>query len=481
MSSDASHDRTVHASPASLYERLSFILLLLILAWAPFPLGSNRPWAWSLLSLLIAAAWFLWSVAACRRPDTLPGLARGLLIPGVLASLALAWGVVQVLPIVPGAWAHPDWRMAGEALGKPLSGVISLSPWRTITEVMKLSSYLMVAWLARVHGARTDRAGILLGGLIIIGACYVIYGFALTSLGQSQFSIFYGLTARSEVRNLAGPFVNHNSYATYAGLIALAAGVKLVGEGWSEIAIVVGARRLALTALHYVFGQGGVWLAAALLGLSAVIATGSRGGNFATFSALAVLLMLSIALAFRQARGGHAIGITLFVGAGLIGLFAISGAFLGARLDDMSASGLTDDTRLMLWNAALRMIHDAPLLGQGLGTYQIAYPSYAGRMMPFIMDKAHNDYVELAAGWGLPAAILWWLALAWLTGLCVRGVLVRRRFRAYPMLAVGASILVGVHSIFDFSLQMPAIAVTFAAILGLGVAQAFPAREQSAL
>jgi O-antigen ligase len=169
------------------------------------------------------------------------------------------------------------------------------------------------------------------------------------------------------------------------------------------------------------------------------------------------------------------------VGASLIGLFAISGAFLGARLDDMSASGLTDDTRLMLWNAALRMIHDAPLLGQGLGTYQIAYPSYAGRMMPFIMDKAHNDYVELAAGWGLPAAILWWLALAWLTGLCVRGVLVRRRFRAYPMLAVGASILVGVHSIFDFSLQMPAIAVTFAAILGLGVAQAFPAREQSAL
>jgi hypothetical protein len=44
------------------------------------------------------------------------------------------------------------------------------------------------------------------------------------------------------------------------------------------------------------------------------------------------------------------------------------------------------------------------------------------------------------------------------------------------MLAVGAAILVGVHSIFDFSLQMPAIAVTFAAILGLGVAQAFPAR-----
>jgi len=476
MSSEAFHDRTVLPSAVSRYELVSFILLLLILAWAPFPLGSNRPWAWSLLSLLIASSWLLWSISAWRHPDTARGLARGLLMPWILALLALAWGVVQVLPVVPQAWAHPAWRMAAEALGKPLAGVISLSPWRTVTDVMKLGSYLMVAWLARVHGARNERAAMLLGGLIVIGACYIVYGFALTSLGQSQFSIFYGLTARSEVRNLAGPFVNHNSYATYAGLIALAAGVKLVGDGWSEIAIVVGARRLALTALHYVFGHGGVWLAAALLALSAVIATGSRGGNFATFSALAVLLVLSIALAFRQARGGHAVGVTLFVGAGLIGLFAISGAFLGARLDDMSASGLTDDTRLMLWNAALRMIHDAPLTGQGLGTYQLAYPFYAQRMMPFIMDKAHNDYVELAAGWGLPAAILWWLALAWLIGLCVRGVLVRRRYRVYPMLAVGASILVGVHSIFDFSLQMPAIAVTFAAILGLGVAQAFPAR-----
>src|SRR5271156_6799950 len=149
MSSEAFHDRTILSSPVSRYELLSFILLLLILAWAPFPLGSNRPWAWSLLSLLIASSWLLWSVSAWQRPDTTRGLAHGLLIPWILALLALAWGVVQVLPIVPQAWVHPAWGMAAQALGKPLDGVISLSPWRTVTEVMKLGSYLMVAWLAR--------------------------------------------------------------------------------------------------------------------------------------------------------------------------------------------------------------------------------------------------------------------------------------------------------------------------------------------
>lgn len=127
----------------------------------------------------------------------------------------------------------------------------------------------------------------------------------------------------------------------------------------------------------------------------------------------------------------------------------------------------------MLWNAALRMIQNAPLLGLGLGTYENAYPMYSDTMLPLIMDKAHNDYLELAAGWGLPAAILWWSALAWLAFLCVRGVFIRRHNRVFPMLAVGATILVAVHSIFDFSLQMPAIALTYATILGLGVAQSF--------
>ncbi len=102
---------------------------------------------------------------------------------------------------------------------------------------------------------------------------------------------------------------------------------------------------------------------------------------------------------------------------------------------------------------------------------------YSDAMAPFIIDRAHNDYLELAAGWGLPAAILWWSAMIWLVVLCARGVFQRRRNRTYPMLAVGASVLVGVHSIFDFSLQMPAIALTYVAILGLGVAQAFSTRE----
>jgi O-antigen ligase len=120
------------------------------------------------------------------------------------------------------------------------------------------------------------------------------------------------------------------------------------------------------------------------------------------------------------------------------------------------------------------MICDAPLLGLGLGTFQDAYPLYSNNVVPLIVDKAHNDYLEFAAGVGLPAAIAWWTAVVWLVVKCVRGAFKRRLDKHYAILGVATSVLVGTHSALDFSLQIPAVALTFATLLGMGVAQSMP-------
>ena len=54
---------------------------------------------------------------------------------------------------------------------------------------------------------------------------------------------------------------------------------------------------------------------------------------------------------------------------------------------------------------------------------------------------------------------------------------IRRRNRIYPVAALGATAVIAFHSAFDFSLQIPAIALTYAVILGLGVSQSFATRE----
>ena len=229
----------------------------------------------------------------------------------------------------------------------------------------------------------------------------------------------------------------------------------------------------------FVFGSGMRYIVAAVICFSVLVATGSRAGFLATLVAIVVLAGFVAVFAAKRGTLLWALGGAL-ISALALGLFLLNGADLTANFNALvqpgGANNFADNLRLVLWQAAARMIGDAPVLGLGLGTYENAYPLYAEHVSPYIMDKAHNDYLELAAGWGLPAAILWWSAIGWLFTLCARGVFVRRRNRIYPLLAVGATVLVGFHAVFDFSLQIPAIAFTYAALLGLGVAQSFSSR-----
>jgi hypothetical protein len=46
-----------------------------------------------------------------------------------------------------------------------------------------------------------------------------------------------------------------------------------------------------------------------------------------------------------------------------------------------------------------------------------------------------------------------------------------------PAIAAGASVLVGVHALVDFSLQIQAVTLTYMTILAAGVAQAVSSRQ----
>jgi O-antigen ligase len=113
------------------------------------------------------------------------------------------------------------------------------------------------------------------------------------------------------------------------------------------------------------------------------------------------------------------------------------------------------------------------LVGTGLGTFADVYPLYRGGIdsTGLVWDKAHNDHLELLLGLGIPAAGAIFLAIAILALRCLSGVFARRRNSHYPITGFIASVLVGLHAFFDFSLQIQAVAMSFALLLALGVAQ----------
>ena len=86
--------------------------------------------------------------------------------------------------------------------------------------------------------------------------------------------------------------------------------------------------------------------------------------------------------------------------------------------------------------------------------------------------KAPQRVFEL----GVPAALALFASIGGLALMCLRGWRRRHRDWVYPALGVAASVLVGIHALFDFSLQIPAVAILYACIMGIGCAQSRSSR-----
>ena len=92
-------------------------------------------------------------------------------------------------------------------------------------------------------------------------------------------------------------------------------------------------------------------------------------------------------------------------------------------------------------------------------------------------DKAHNTYLEIIQGLGVLAAALFFSMLVSLVVRCAYAALMRKSSSTAPLVAASASVIVGLHSFVDFSMQMQAVALTWTALLGAGVAQSWSSQR----
>lgn len=122
----------------------------------------------------------------------------------------------------------------------------------------------------------------------------------------------------------------------------------------------------------------------------------------------------------------------------------------------------------------------SPWVGWGLGgfgdVFAILQPSDS--LQP--NDIAHSTPLETVVELGVIAAMPAFLIVLLPWSVCLRGALTRRPSRRYLPAAAFATAAVSIlHSLVDFSLQIPAIGFVTAALLGMGWAQAFGRRDQA--
>ena len=217
--------------------------------------------------------------------------------------------------------------------------------------------------------------------------------------------------------------------------------------------------------------QGAILIAAAFVIIVALVGTASRGGILATGLGLLVLAVLMLGGRDKGFSGRREILIVLIVAGGLAAALIL--AFGDMLFGKITGQGLSDSARMAVYIIVLRSILDAPLLGYGYGTFVDIFPMFRDRSISVEggWDQAHNTYLEVFQGLGVVFGTALVVCVTILVVKCFTGARLRREGIMAPAVATGAAFIVGVHSLAEFSLQIQAVTLTFAAVLGAGVAQ----------
>ncbi len=132
----------------------------------------------------------------------------------------------------------------------------------------------------------------------------------------------------------------------------------------------------------------------------------------------------------------------------------------------------TTQGRVAPWTGTLKLVRAHPWTGVGLGCFEYAFTAVQSAQLTYLVDHAHNDYLEVTAELGLPCAALFFAAIFWLAARPL-GASLRARSglaRALALGSFGAVVALLVHSVADFNLYIPANALVFAVMLGIGYA-----------
>lgn len=454
-------------------DALVFRLLLSVTLLSPLPFASNRPWAWSLLAVLVGILLVVWSYRVATGKSRVAVPFARLWPVAVPFGLVLGWAAMQTSSAMPEHLWHPMWGEAFAALGRtPPTGAISVDPGRTATAILRLASYAGIFWLAVQLGR--DRA---LAREAMIAFCaaetvYALYGLIVHFSGWENILWF---PKWAYPHDLTATFVNRNAYGAYAGLGVLSCiGLFIHSLRPSR----TGGNRGAYDVVETLLLRALPYLACGLIVGTALLLSHSRGAFLSTGLSLGVLLLLLAVAGVMRPR----VALPMVAAILLLGLLAVTVSGDGTITRLAEETSVDQETqRTSVYRLTLQAIADGPYTGFGLGAFQAAFRMYRDTALPdpLVWEYAHNIPLETAMDLGIPGATLLALCFVAIAAAGLRGLSIRRRDRIYPILAVASTVLIGAHGLVDFSAQIPAVAAGFALLLGLGYTQSWSSEAKS--
>jgi O-antigen ligase len=436
------------------------------------------------------------------------GWARGVIIALVAATLLIGslltppdqfrWqGVKQLLFIA------LTLLLTVLALGQA-DPAAAAARWRRLLAGPSLPALLLVGLAGLSWSVSTEKAYSGPEFLRLAGGVALFFAVAAFFRGRARLQLLVDLLVGVVILTCLLGFVNYQAPTTGGAGIIASFGNRQLFAGFLAL---LAPLMIALSFAELSPSRKIAVQVAAVLSCAGLLLAQTRSAWIGLIVGLSVVAVLAISQ--KPEREGRRLASRKAVIVPIVVLMAAStGLFLalsnaasqiGERAATLSAPGrdVSFQQRQALWQGALQMVRERPLLGYGIGAYPFVQAERApiGRPAalvatggPSLMEMAHNEYLQMAAEIGVPG-LLAYLALL--------GLFLATMVRALGTKAAGLSRMViigvtaGVCAQMVDAVSNPAwryadVSGFFWAVLGLGMAataakrsgEAAPARER---
>src|SRR5216117_1581206 len=269
---------------------------------------------------------------------------------------------------------------------------ISLAPFETKGEVLKIASYALFFFLVLELFRHGSSARVLYVVLVVFGTSMAVFG--LVQNMWSNGKIYWRFESGSGTP--FGPFVNHNHFAGYLELtLGLSLGMFVAEVGrFREQHPSGGAARWIW---HKDGGRPWVLLICSFFMIISLTASLSRGG---VLSLLATSVVFAAAAIFpvprARARRRRSYGRVLVL-AGLSAIVLLIGILALSPRVRPRWEGAFDEAaeyRVEVWRDSLGALRDFPVTGAGLRSFRSLYPRYKSGNFTSETTHAENDYIQ---------------------------------------------------------------------------------------
>lgn len=395
---------------------LSFSLLIFVVAFAALAKGGNSVWAREIIIIAV-----------------------------MLAFVLISWNSLKQKPVP--LWLLP-WLAITVFIGLQLLGSVdgqgfkTSMPLQTVAYWAIFSAYWALAWL--VSGLSTIDTRRLVTILVVLASFQAMYG--LVSFIGGQETILGLWEKEYYLQDVTGSFVNRNHFAGYLALlwgVGLSYFFSYENKAGARPAI---ALRVGLAIIY------------SMVVIIAILGSHSRLGMIAGLLSVALWIYLYI----KRGHAASAWAKPVLVGLVLAVIFGMVWFGMGRLIERFVQ--LSSEERFVVWDAMLSLPVSDWLFGIGAGSFEDFFRTITPLHVQgnSIYFEAHNDWLEFTLDFGLIGSAFIFTAFAfWFT---------KMRPVQWSLIQYGALcgiVAIAIHSLGDFNLQIPGVAVTFWVAVGI--------------